>query len=153
VYLRWKDATSGRGGICNLYSLEPCSIWHTRARVRAFARRLQEWHKNPQQYPEVRPELAELKAPEVGEVTCVSPSKLGSFKLNLRAMTNLWVLAVGVGVVLHTEIFYVCSAVFLVRIFQQVPIWRYRDRVPVFPQNIAPEDPPKARVASASDAN
>ena len=151
VYLRWKDAASGRGGIFNLYLLEPGSMWTTRARVQALGLRLEEWRKSAQQYPEVRAEFAELKAPELGEVTCVSPSKLGSFKLNVRAMMHLWPLAIGAGILMHVEVFYLCSSVFLVRMVQQVPIWRYRDRIPVFPQNVAPETPLKVRGASASE--
>jgi Zn-dependent protease with chaperone function len=150
IYLRWKDTASGRGGIFNLYLLEPGSMWRTRSRLHSLTQRLQEWQRNPHQYPEVRPEFAELKAPELGEVTCASPSLLGTFKLNVKALAHLWPLALGVGILLHAEIFYVCQGVFLVRMFQQIPIWRYRDRMPLFPPSATVELPSKARGASAS---
>jgi Zn-dependent protease with chaperone function len=149
VYLRWKSADSGRSGIFNLNLLEPGSMWQTRARVRALGQRLQLWQTRPGQFPEVRPELAELHGPELGEVTCISPHKIGKWNVNVRLMGYLLPLAVGVGILAHAEIGYLCSAAFLVRMFQSVPYWRYRDVMPEFPQ--AGDISVKARGAVASD--
>ncbi|MGO9084417.1 MAG: M48 family metalloprotease [Candidatus Sulfotelmatobacter sp.] len=132
IYVRWrenaKDSANSRNGVFNLYLLEPGSIWKVRAELRALCRRLQAWHQQPRQQPAVRPELANLQAPSLGEVSCLSPRKLGSAQVTLRVLGKLLFLALCAGILLHAEIWYLCGGVFVLRMFQSIPYWRYRDK-------------------------
>jgi Zn-dependent protease with chaperone function len=132
IYVRWKESVSGRSGVFNLYLLEPGSTWKVRAEVRALCRRLQAWHQQPQQQPTVRPEFANLQAPNLGAVSCLSPRKLGSAQVTLRLLGKLLFLALCAGILLHAEIWYLCGGVFVLRLFQSIPYWRYRDKHPAF---------------------
>lgn len=147
VYLRWKTA-DGRNGIFNLYSVEPGSVWRTSARVRELAHLLEQWHSQAAQFPDARPRLAELKPLELGQVTSISPKQLGKFGVLMRVSLWLLPLAIAVSMLTHASMGYVLFSVFVVRIVQSVPYWRYRDVVPAFPnsQNSAI----KADAASAS---
>jgi Zn-dependent protease with chaperone function len=147
IYVRWKDANSGRSGVFNLYPLEQGSVWKLRAGQREVFRRLQDWHENAKNYPEVRPELAGLGAPDIGEVTCLSPKKLGGIRLSVRTLGYLLPLAVGVSILLHAESGYLSLSVVALRLFQCVPYWRYRDEYPVFPPQVSSE------IANARGAN
>jgi hypothetical protein len=148
VYIRWKTG-DGRNGIFNLNYLEPGSIWQTRARVRALCRQLQEWHAGAQTYPEVRAELAGLGGIEVRQITSVSPDKFGGFGVNLKILATLLPLAIGVAVLAHADILYMCGSVVALRLYQSVPYWRFRDVAPAFPQ-AGPVNSSKAMSASAA---
>jgi Zn-dependent protease with chaperone function len=132
IYLRWKESANGRSGVFNLYLLEPGSMWKVRSEVRALCRRLQAWHQQPQQQPAVRPEFANLQAPNLSDVSCLSPRKLGSAQVTLRLLGKLLFLALCAGILLHAEIWYLCGGVFVLRLFQSIPYWRYRDKPPAF---------------------
>ena len=150
VYLRWKSVDGTRSGIFNLNPLEPGSIWQTRARVRALGQRLQLWQKQAQPFPAVRPEFADLRPPELGEVTCQSPRLIGKWTVNAKLLAYLLPLGVAVGILLHAGIWSVCSTAFLVRMIQSVPYWRYRDLPPPFPPQAGVSPPSIPRVAGAS---
>jgi len=150
IYVRWKEAASGRNGVFNLYLLEPGSMWTAQARVRELCQRLQEWQKQSQQYPAMRAELAELKSPSLGEVTCASPASIGKLRVNIRIMGYLLPLAVGVGILLHVATWYLCSAAIVLRLFHSIPYWRYRDTPPAFAPASGSDAPSKVRAASAS---
>ena len=107
-------------------------MWKVRAELRALCRRLQAWHQQPQQQPAVRPELANLQAPDLGVVSCLSPRKLGSAQVTLRLLGKLLFLALCAGILLHAEIWYLCGGVLVLRMFQSIPYWRYRDKPPAF---------------------
>lgn len=136
IYVRWKESAkesaNARSGVFNLYLLEPGSMWKVRAEVRALCRRLQAWQQQPQQQTAVRPELANLQAPNLGDVSCLSPRKLGSAQVTLRLLGKLLFLALCAGILLHAEIWYLCGGVFVLRLFQSIPYWRYRDKPPAF---------------------
>jgi Zn-dependent protease with chaperone function len=150
VYVRWKSADGQRGGTFNLNALEPGSIWRTRECVRELCCKLQDWHRGVGQFSEVRPELAELRSPELGEVTSVSPRAIGKWKVNVKVMGYLLPLAVGVSILTHAEMPYVCTTVVILRIFQTVPYWRYRDELPVMPIESSAELASRPRAAGAS---
>jgi hypothetical protein len=152
LYLRWKSADGSRSGVFNLNPLEPGSTWQNGARVRTLAELLQLWQARAESYPAVRPEFAELHCPELGEVTCISPRKIGKRTVNAKILLYLFPLAVGVGVLMHAGIFYLCSTAFAVRMFQSVPYWRYRDQLPPFPPAASPDlSYQRAAGASAGD--
>jgi Zn-dependent protease with chaperone function len=150
VYVRWRSVDGTRSGIFNLNPLEAGSIWRTRARVRALCRRLQLWQTQAEPYPAVRPEFAELRCPELGEVTCQSPRLIGKWSVNVKLLAYLLPLGVGVGILLHAGIWSVCSTAFVVRMIQSVPYWRYRDVPPPFPPGAGVPRPSTPRVAGAS---
>ena len=153
IYVRWKEnakeGANNRSGVFNLYLLEPGSMWKVRAELRALCRRLQAWHQQPQQQPAVRPELANLQAPDLGVVSCLSPRKLGSAQVTLRLLGKLLFLALCAGILLHAEIWYLCGGVFVLRVFQSIPYWRYRDKPPAFAASSAGES---SRVLAAGAA-
>jgi len=132
IYVRWRASSGGRSGVFNLYLLEPISMWRLGAEMRALCRRLQAWQEQLQQQPAVRPELANLEAPKLGEVSCLSPRKLGSAGVFLRVLASLLLLSLCAGIPLHAEIWYLCAGVSALRLFLSIPYWRYRDRPPAF---------------------
>lgn len=132
IYLRWKAGDGTRGGVFNFYPLEPGSVWRAGELLGALCHRLQSWKENSQSYPETRPVLENLPSPAVGEVTCMSPRVLGTFRVNLRFLVYLLPLAIVAGTLLHAETWYVCFCVILLRLFMSVPYWRYRDKFPEF---------------------
>jgi Zn-dependent protease with chaperone function len=149
VYLRWKTE-DGQSGIFNLNSLEPGSVWHTRKRVRDLCARIQEWRQQPANYPETRPELANLKPLGLGQVTSISPAALGKFGVNMKVLSWLGPLAVGVSMLTHTGLGYLLTSIIVLRLIHSIPYWRYRDQVPNFSQASDSNPASKARTATAS---
>jgi Zn-dependent protease with chaperone function len=150
-YLRWKPASSETSSVFGLYLLEPCSMWKTRAQALELFNRLQEWQHPSQAFPTVRPELTDLKAPNLGEVTCLSPEKLGSLRTNVRVLLGLLPLAIGIGLLMRVSLGYMCAAIIMLRFVESIPYWRYRDRLPEFGAAAPGKDASsKVRVASAN---
>jgi Zn-dependent protease with chaperone function len=133
VYLRWKTE-AGQNGIFNLYSLEPGSVFSNRARSQRLYNELLKWQKEPGRHPETRTELHELKPLELGQVTSISPAKLGGMAANLRVLMYLLPLAVVINMLAHAGLAYLVFSILLLRVIQAIPYWRYRDRLPKFPQ-------------------
>jgi Zn-dependent protease with chaperone function len=133
IYLRWKNE-AGQNGIFNLYSFEPGSVWSNRARSQRLYNQLLSWQKQPDRYPETRRELQDLKKLELGQVTSISPAKLGGMSANLRVLMYLLPLALIVNMLTHVGFAYLVFSVVLLRVIQAIPYWRYRDRIPEFPQ-------------------
>ena len=144
IYIRWK-IVDGQNGIFNLNSLEPGSVWHSNEQVRALYQEIEQWRQQSMQYLEVRPELAGLKKLDLGQVTSISPAKLGSFAMNLRVLFLLVPMAMGVSMLVHAEMWYLIASMLALRLVQSIPYWRYRDRVPAFSGRF--ETTPKARSA------
>jgi hypothetical protein len=133
VYLRWKTE-AGQNGIFNLYSLEPGSVFSNRARSQHLYNELLKWQKEPGRHPETRTELHDLKPLELGQVTSISPAKLGGMAANLRVLMYLLPLAVVINMLTHAGLAYLVFSILLLRVIQAIPYWRYRDRLPKFPQ-------------------
>lgn len=150
IYLRWK-AGDARGGVFNLYPMEPGSMWRSEERVGALLARLQSWKENSQSYPETRPELQDLPSPAIGEVTCMSPRVVGSFRVNLGFLIYLLPLAIVAGTVLRVETWYLCLCVILLRLFLSAPFWRYRDKFPVFPASSSSSSVAEKTAPSSAD--
>ncbi len=132
VYLRWKDTENNREGVLNLASAEPCSAWALAKRAQELFERLSQWKQGSLPAPSIQ-QLETLRSPALGEVTSFSPKALTTPGKNLR----LWFLlvlpvAVAACVLLGVEaIWYVVLATVLVRVFEMIPHWRYRER-PMF---------------------
>ena len=128
IYIRWRDSAKGQVGAFSFSSLEPCSTWKVRQQVRDLYARLLDWQMHSTTQP-ARAGLPELQAPSLGEVTSISPRKLGGFKTNLRVLVFLVPLAAAVSVVFRLDsAWYVCGVVLLARLVESIPFWRYRDR-------------------------
>jgi Zn-dependent protease with chaperone function len=147
VYLRWKNQ-AGQNGIFNLYSFEPGSVWSNRARVQRLYNELLTWQKQLERYPETRTELHDLRNLELGQVTSISPAKLGGMSANLRVLMYLLPLALIVNMLTHVGFGYLVFSIVLLRIIQSIPYWRYRDRIPKFPQEV-PSQTTQAQTATA----
>jgi Zn-dependent protease with chaperone function len=128
VYVRWKNIRNNREEVFNLYPLEPGSMWDQNKRVRALYERMQAWRVQPNAFDRIRPELAELQSPTIGEVTSVSPEQLATFKVNLNVLAMLIPLAAALAVILHADVWYACGTVLAVRFIQWIPLWRYKER-------------------------
>ncbi|HKU27319.1 MAG TPA: M48 family metalloprotease, partial [Candidatus Sulfotelmatobacter sp.] len=133
IHLRWKiDAE--HNGIFNLNSLEPGNFWHSRQQVRELYKQLRHWHANSSQYPEVRLELANLPRLEFKQVTSISPATIGTWHFNVRLLSLLLPVTVGIAVLVHADMLYLCTSVLILRLIQMIPYWKYRDILPAFSQ-------------------
>jgi hypothetical protein len=101
-----------------------------------------------ERYPETRTELHDLRNLELGQVTSISPAKLGGMSANLRVLMYLLPLALIVNMLTHVGFGYLVFSIVLLRIIQSIPYWRYRDRIPKFPQE-APSQTTQAQTATA----
>lgn len=146
VYVHWKTE-DGRNGIFNLNSLEPGSTWRTRTRVRKLYDHIQRWREQPLQHPDVRPGLQGLKTLELGQVTSISPRNLGKANVNIKVLSWLLLLAIGLSMLTHADMWYMCLSVIAVRLALSIPYWRYQDRVPAF--GSARDGSARARCAAA----
>jgi hypothetical protein len=149
VYIRWKTAT-GQNGIFNLSSLESGFPWSNRARARRLYTEIVKWRQQPAGYPASRPELADLKTLELGQVTSITPRKLGGLNANLRILVYLVPLALMVSLLTRAEVVDVLFSMFVLRVIHSIPYWRYRDRVPDFSQGSLPQTA-QAQRASAGN--
>jgi Zn-dependent protease with chaperone function len=152
IYIRWKnlatpDSANPLTNVFNLYLLEPCSMWQRRSNVSELCRKIQSWHAKPGVRPAVRPELSQLQSPTIGEVTCISPAKVGKTSMSLKAFAPLLLLASAVGILLGVSIPYLCGSALTLRLFQLIPYWRYKDTPPVFPPSQAAK--PASRAATS----
>ncbi|MGA3091413.1 MAG: M48 family metalloprotease [Terriglobales bacterium] len=150
-YIRWKTGPSEKTSIFSFYLLEPCSAWETRAQALELFNSLQQWQQASRTFPAVRLELAALEAPKMGEITCRSPKMLGGLRANVRVLLGLLPLAVAAGILLRVGLGYMCASMAALRLFESIPVWRYRDTLPQFagtsPGN---NGPAKVRAASAN---
>jgi hypothetical protein len=87
----------------------------------------------------------------MGEITCRSPKMLGGLRANVRVLLGLLPLAVAAGILLRVGLGYMCASMAALRLFESIPVWRYRDTLPQFagtsPGN---NGPAKVRAASAN---
>lgn len=150
-YIRWKPGPTESSTVFGFYLLEPCSMWKTRAQALELLHRLQQCQNPTQPLPVVRPQLADLQAPSLGDITCLSPEKLGGFRTILRVLLGLLPLTVGVGILMQVNLGYMCMTAIALRLFESIPFWRYRDTLPQFaPASPGNDGSAKVRAASAN---
>ena len=114
---------------------------------RQLYRRLQLWQAKQLPAPAVAPEFAALQAPMIAQVTCKSPKQLAGFRAQFRILSRLVPLAMGVGIILHANVLYICGVGIAVRLFESIPYWFYRDR-PRFPNVASQRSMREAHAAS-----
>lgn len=142
VYVRWKPGSTGESRIMHFYLLDRHSLWRQRAAVRELYRRLQSWRLQRQSAPPLPQELATIPALAIRKVTCTSPRHFAGVRAQFKVLVKLLPLAVGVAILFHADVFYVCGVSIAIRIFEFIPYWRYRDK-PVFALK------PEVKVASS----
>ena len=146
IYVDWRD----EGGVQRTFSFsaaEPCSLFEIRQRIATLQQRLSAWLQGVSD--QVRPpeELAALAEPASGEITCHSPRELTSFGKFLTTYLILVIPSAAVlCMLLRLNAFsYVAGTGLLVRFYEAIPYWRYRDRVP----QAAAAGKPAERMAAA----
>ncbi len=82
-------------------------------------------------------------------MTSLSPALLGRWGTNFKVLVTLLPLAIGLALLTHAGVVYVGSGIVLLRLYQSVPYWLYRDVVPMFPASADPNDSVQARGAGA----
>ena len=126
IYIRWSDQASGKQGVFNLSSQEPCSLLQLDLRMRELYSKLLSWRVrgHSQQTP---PQCEALMPPEITEVTCKSPRE----SLSLKNQVAIWMLLLGaiwsVSSIMGIHSGYIWLAVLIVRTIEIIPYVRYRD--------------------------
>lgn len=145
IYVDWRDG-AGQQRTFSFSAAEPCSLFEIRQRITTLHQRLTAWLQNVSD--QVRPpeELAGLTEPSIGEVTCRSPKEITSFGKFLTTYFILVIPSAGVLCMLLRldAFFYLAATGLLVRFYEAIPYWRYRDRVAP-----AAASKPAAQVAAA----
>ena len=127
IYLDWRDTGTGREGTFNLLTHEPVSISKYRDEAKDLLQRLQDWRANPSSFPETPASMLSIEPPVLGEVTSQSPKEvLSGAKMNAIAVLILGV-GYGVAMLLSISPWYVFSVIVLLRIYERIPYWRYRE--------------------------
>ena len=131
IYVEWRD-DAGAQRTFSFSAAEPCSLFAIRQRIEVLHQRLTAWLQGVSD--QVRPpeELAGLTEPMIGEITCHSPKELTSFGKFLATYLLLVIpMAAVICMLLHLQGFlYIAGTGLLVRFYEAIPYWRYRDRVP-----------------------
>ncbi len=130
LYVSWKDAATGRSGIFNLSAAEPCALFKVKHLNHSMQQRVLEWWRKPAGSPETLAQFETLEPPRTREVTCKSPKEVNSFRVQLKVML-LFILPAcyGVSVFLGVSFGYILGVAMLVRLYEMIPYWRYRDPI------------------------
>jgi hypothetical protein len=136
VYVRWRDEERGTSGVFNLRladTLPASALGEPLQTLGAYLREWKEQTSPPEPLPAV---LAGLGPPALGNVTGLVPGKLANRQNLFMTLLYSSLLAAGVGVLLGLSFvpiptgagWYVLLAVVVNVLFQQLPLWRYRDK-------------------------
>jgi Zn-dependent protease with chaperone function len=127
VYMDWRDAEQSREGTINLLLHEPTTVSKIKAEGKSLLQQLQSWQRNPASYPEAQSPLLALESPALGEVTSQSPKEiLRGPKANAIAVM-MFLVGYGVATLLSISPWYLFGVIVLLRIYEQIPYWRYRE--------------------------
>jgi Zn-dependent protease with chaperone function len=130
LYVSWRDASTGRGGTFNLSAAEPCSLFDVTRLNQSMQQRVLDWWRNSSTCLATPAEYAFLEPPAVREVTCKSPKEINSFRQSFK-MVLLLVLpaSLAVATLMRVSFGYVFGVALLIRLFEKIPYWQYRDPV------------------------
>jgi Zn-dependent protease with chaperone function len=130
VYFAWEDRETGRSGCFNLLPLEQKSL--LRPDSRSLYMRLRNW-RNRQGDTGEAIAANEFGPPTFAEVTSKSPKEINKLSRTLGLNMIIMALAAGLSLVLKLEsAWYLISIVLLIRLYEQIPYWRYREQPVVF---------------------
>jgi len=96
--------------------------------------------------------VAEFEPPNIGVVTSMSAKDVNKLSRILSLTATMVALAVGISTVLKLDrALYLSSIVLLIRLFEYIPHWRYRERPVVYDAANAPTlQRPPARTATVA---
>ena len=127
LYLDWRDAEKSRQGTFSLLPQEPASITKIKREATGLQQRLIAWQQNPSAFPEVQASLLTLESPALGEVTSQSPKQvLAGAKANTISLM-IFLVGYGVSTLLNISPWYSFAVILLIRIYERIPYWRYRE--------------------------
>jgi len=136
VYFGWEDKATGRSGTFNLLPLPGRGLFGVDSqnlylRVRAW-RNLRE--SSTQTDDSNLPGL-----PGFGAVTSMSPREVNKFSRTFGITIIMLALAAGLSsFIAPGSVWYITGTIMLIRIFESIPYWRYRERLLVFEASNAP---------------
>jgi hypothetical protein len=131
VYFSWEDKQSGKYGTFNITPLEQKNWFSHPTEVRSFYLRVRAW-RNRSHAAEAAVGQ-ELGPPEIGTVTSMSPKEINKFSRWVNLTTMIVGLAWGFSVVMgagHGG--YICLTALVLRFYESLPYWFYRERTYVF---------------------
>ena len=138
VYIEWQDEAGGEFRTWNVYSKMPYLFWRAKQQALDFYADVKRWKEQPSSFPEAPAMLGEPPSPTIGEVTGESPSVHFAFRPFLKFAVWMVLLAAAVCAALRVPaIWYVCCVVLLLRVYESLPFWRYRELQPTSPPAIA----------------
>jgi Zn-dependent protease with chaperone function len=128
VYVDWWDENQGTVCTFNLLPMIPSLPWRLKKQSLKLYGALRNWVQRPNNYSELAPALASLGAPQVGEVTSRSLKSL--FNSGQFFKTTFWIVMLAIAISIALSIpntWYVCGIVLLLRGYEFVPYWRYKE--------------------------
>jgi Zn-dependent protease with chaperone function len=126
IYVRFRQP-DGRPFVFSAESLEPCTIWNIRSQSSQLFHRLEKFSTSSAD--RLRSSMPEWPSLMVGEITSRSPRELGGLKVNIQLLLYLFPLTVVFNALLRLDAFwYLMGTVLLTRVFQSIPLRRFRDR-------------------------
>jgi Zn-dependent protease with chaperone function len=147
VYFHWEDRETGRSGCFNLLPLEQESRF--RPDSRPLYLRLQAWHSRQDDSIEASP-ADEFAPPVIGAVTSKSPKEVNKPSRTLSLTLFQLAMASGLSLLLKLDrSWYVLAMVLLIRLWENIPYWRYREGPVVLDAANVPTPPPPPASAVA----
>jgi hypothetical protein len=127
VYVDWRDSEKGREGTFNLLPHEPTSVTRVKGEANAFLQRLQAWQRNPASYPEAQSSMLALDSPMLGEVTSQSPKQILAGPRANAISVMIMLVGYGFATLLGISPWYIFGLILLLRVYERIPYWRYRE--------------------------
>jgi Zn-dependent protease with chaperone function len=138
VHLDSWDETSGTLRTWTLYSQMPCYFWQFKKKSLELFAELDRWRLQPESYAELAPALRDLPAPAVGQVTSQTVRSIYSVSGFFRSLLWILLLATATCILLGTTtLWFVWSVVLLLRVFESLPFWLYKEPGQVFQPIVA----------------
>jgi Zn-dependent protease with chaperone function len=128
IYVDWLDEASGTVRTWNVVSKMPCPFWCVKQQAFDLFADFERWRTQPSNYPDASPALKDLAPPSIGEVTSHSPQFIFAFGRSLRLACWIVLLAAAVCMIFRIPaLWYVCLVVLLLRIYESLPFWFYKE--------------------------
>jgi hypothetical protein len=136
VYCSWESKENGRSGTFNLLPLQMKGPFQVDSRNLYL--RLRAW-RNRQGDTGESISTAEFGPPSFGAVTSMSVKEVNKLSRTFAITATMVALATGLSSILKLDnAWYLPATVLLIRIFESIPHWRYRERPAVFDVTNAP---------------
>jgi Zn-dependent protease with chaperone function len=127
IYVDWRDEENQRAGTFNLAVSKDCSIVEVKKQPYAFLAEMRRWQQNANVYGAVAANLSELQSPQLGEVTSQSPKAVMSPRKFMGWSILVAIVGFAVCALMNIPPWYMLSVVMLVRLYEGIPYWWYRE--------------------------